>query len=74
MADSDKEVIREAVQEYEDKLTDALARQKEPKPAPETSYGMPLKAVYTPEDTSGQDYLRDLGFPGFIPFHQGYPP
>ncbi|GIT42085.1 MAG: hypothetical protein Ct9H300mP11_00210 [Chloroflexota bacterium] len=25
MADSDKEVIREAVQEYEDKLTDALA-------------------------------------------------
>ena len=74
MADSDKEVIREAVQEYEDKLTDALARQKEPKPAPETSYGMPLKAVYTPEDTSGQDYLRDLGFPGSYPFTRGIRP
>ena len=66
--------LREAGQEYEGKLADALARQSEPKPAPETSYGMPLKSVYTPEDAGDQDYLRDLGFPGAYPFTRGIRP
>jgi len=74
MADADKKDLREAGQEYEDRLADALARQKEPKPAPETSYGMPLKSVYTPEDATGHDYLRDLGFPGAYPFTRGIRP
>jgi len=74
MADADKKDLREAGQEYEDRLADALARQKEPKTAPETSYGMPLKSVYTPEDASEQDYLRDLGFPGAYPFTRGIRP
>ena len=74
MADIDKKGLREAGQEYEDRLADALTRHKELKPAPETSYGMPLKSVYTPEDASEQEYLRDLGFPGAYPFTRGIRP
>ena len=74
MADAEKKGLREAEEEYESTVADALANQKEPKPVPETSYGMPLKAVYTPNDTSEQDYLRDLGFPGSYPFTRGIRP
>ena len=74
MAGTDKKGLREAGKEYEDRLADALARNKELKPAPETSYGMPLKSVYTPEDASEQEYLRDLGFPGAYPFTRGIRP
>ena len=75
MADdaADKE-LQEAGREYESKLADALARQGEPPKAPETSYGMPLKSLYTPEDAADRDYLRDLGFPGSYPFTRGIRP
>lgn len=36
--------------------------------------GEPLQDVYTPVDTAGQDYLRDLGFPGSYPFTRGIHP
>jgi methylmalonyl-CoA mutase N-terminal domain/subunit len=72
--DAAKKDLQEAGREYESKLADALARQSEPKRPPETSYGMPLKSVYTPEDASNQDYLRDLGFPGSYPFTRGIRP
>ena len=72
--DAAKKDLQEAGREYESKLADALARQSEPKSAPETSYGMPLKSVYTPEDAGGQDYLKDLGFPGAYPFTRGIRP
>ena len=35
---------------------------------------MPLKLVYTPEDTNERDYLEDLGFPGLYPFTRGIRP
>ena len=72
--DSDDKDLREAGRKYESTLADVLARQGEPKPAPETSYGTPLKSVYTPEDASGSDYMRDLGFPGTYPFTRGIRP
>ena len=72
--DADNKELQEAGREYESRLADALARQGEPKPAPETSYGMPLKSVYTPEDTADKDYMRDLGFPGTYPFTRGIRP
>jgi len=37
----------------------------------ETLSGEPLKALYTPEDTSDLDYAEDLGFPGHYPFTRG---
>ncbi len=72
--DAARKEIEEAGREYEAKLADALARQSTPPKAPETSYGMPLKSVYTPEDAVDQDYLRDLGFPGTYPFTRGIRP
>ena len=74
MADADNKDLQEAGREYEGRLADALARQSEPKPAPQTSYGTPLKSVYTPEDATEQDYLKDLGFPGAYPFTRGIRP
>src|SRR5436189_1247714 len=37
----------------------------------ETLSGEPLKALYTPEDTSGLDYAEGLGYPGHYPFTRG---
>ena len=72
--DAAKKDLQKAGQEYQQRLSDALARQSEPKPVPETSYGMPLKSVYTPEDATDGDYMRDLGFPGGYPFTRGIRP
>ena len=72
--DAAKKDPQKAGQEYQQRLSDALARQSEPKPAPETSYGMPLKSVYTPEDATDGDYMRDQGFPGDYPFTRGIRP
>ena len=72
--DTNNEDLQNAGRDYEQRLADALGRQKEVKPVPETSYGMPLKSVYTPEDAAGQDYLRDQGFPGAYPFTRGIRP
>jgi len=72
--DAAKKDLQKAGQKYQQRLSDALARQSEPKPAPETSYGMPLKSVYTPEDATDGDYMRDLGFPGDYPFTRGIRP
>ena len=72
--DADDQDLQEAGRKHESMLADALARQGEPKPDPETSYGMPLKPLYTPEDAAGSDYMRDLGFPGTYPFTRGIRP
>ncbi|MBW2285675.1 MAG: methylmalonyl-CoA mutase [Deltaproteobacteria bacterium] len=40
----------------------------------ESLSGLPIKALYTPEDLSGTDYLRDLGYPGEAPFVRGVYP
>ena len=37
----------------------------------ETISGDPVKPLYTPEDTRGDDYLKDLGFPGEFPYTRG---
>ncbi|MCA9770939.1 MAG: methylmalonyl-CoA mutase family protein [Myxococcales bacterium] len=39
-----------------------------------TISGLPVRALYSPEDTRGVDYLRDLGFPGEPPFTRGVQP
>ena len=39
-----------------------------------TTSGIPLERVYTPLDVAGQDYARDLGFPGEYPFTRGVQP
>lgn len=41
---------------------------------PKTDYGYALKASYSPEDTEGLDYHKDLGDPGSFPYTRGYYP
>ncbi len=36
--------------------------------------GIPVKELYTPLDTEGIDYVRDIGFPGQPPFARGVYP
>jgi methylmalonyl-CoA mutase N-terminal domain/subunit len=33
--------------------------------------GLPIKRLYTPEETESLDYMRDMGFPGEYPFLRG---
>ncbi len=40
----------------------------------ETTSGIELDTLYTPEDISGLDYNRDLGYPGEFPFTRGVQP
>lgn len=40
----------------------------------ETVSCMPVKDLYTPEDVSDFDYLKDLGYPGEYPFTRGVQP
>ena len=37
----------------------------------ETISGDPVKALYTPVDLAGFDYVRDLGYPGEFPYTRG---
>src|SRR5579884_3487422 len=39
-----------------------------------TQSGMPIKRVYTPNDTANLDYSRDLGMPGDYPYTRGVQP
>ncbi|NIS63377.1 MAG: hypothetical protein GTO13_22620 [Proteobacteria bacterium] len=39
-----------------------------------TSSGIPIKYLYSPADTEGLGYPRDLGFPGTEPFVRGIHP
>jgi len=36
-----------------------------------TVSGIPIKRLYTPEDIKDLDYVKDLGFPGEVPFTRG---
>jgi methylmalonyl-CoA mutase N-terminal domain/subunit len=57
----------------ENVLKRTLAKAPERRPQFETSSGIPLEPVYTPEDAA-TDYERDLGFPGEYPFTRGIQP
>jgi methylmalonyl-CoA mutase, N-terminal domain len=39
-----------------------------------TQSDMPIRRLYTPVDTAGLDYERDLGFPGEFPYTRGAQP
>jgi methylmalonyl-CoA mutase, N-terminal domain len=74
--------------EWEDKVVSkTLARAPERKPRFETSSGIPVERLYTPEDAApsaaptdgicpppSETYLAELGFPGQYPFTRGVQP
>jgi methylmalonyl-CoA mutase, N-terminal domain len=55
-------------------LHPTLARAPERKGEFATPSGIPLERVYTPLDVAGQEYARDLGFPGEYPYVRGVQP
>jgi len=52
-------------------LASALKRAAERQEKFETSSGLDIDTVYTPEDLVNFDYTRDLGYPGGYPFTRG---
>ncbi len=52
----------------------AIRRVPERREDTTTQSGMPIKRIYTPEDTADLDYGRDLGMPGEYPYTRGAQP
>jgi methylmalonyl-CoA mutase N-terminal domain/subunit len=65
MANKTKQEWRETT------LASALKRAAERQEKFETSSGLEIDTVYTPEDLVNFDYTRDLGYPGGYPFTRG---
>jgi methylmalonyl-CoA mutase N-terminal domain/subunit len=65
MANKTKQEWRETT------LAPALKRAAERQEKFETSSGVDIDTVYTPEDLPDFDYVRDLGYPGEYPFTRG---
>jgi len=65
MTDKTKQEWRETI------LASALKRAAERQEEFETSSGLEIDTVYTPEDLTDFDYTRDLGYPGEYPFTRG---
>ena len=62
-------------QEWREKTLDpALQRSKEREEQFETTSGIVLEGVYTPDDMGEFDYVRDLSYPGEYPFTRGVQP
>jgi methylmalonyl-CoA mutase N-terminal domain/subunit len=68
MTDKTKQEWRETI------LASALKRAVERQEKFETSSGLEIDTVYTPEDLADLDYTRDLGYPGQYPFTRGVQP
>jgi len=67
--------IRDGFERWEKKaLAKALSKAKEREQVFETTSGIGIKRLYTPEDTADVDYEEDLGFPGEYPFTRGVQP
>jgi methylmalonyl-CoA mutase N-terminal domain/subunit len=67
--------IEEAKKAWEaETLRPALERTPERSAPFETSWGGDVERLYTPVETAGLDYLKDLGFPGQLPFTRGVQP
>ncbi len=75
MDQEERKRIEEAERAWEEGvLRPALAKAPEREALFTTSWGSPVERVYTPAETAGLDYSRDLGFPGQYPFTRGVQP
>ena len=68
MANKTKQEWRETM------LAPASKRGAERQEKFETSSGVEIDTIYTPEDLPDFDYIRDLGYPGEYPFTRGVQP
>jgi len=71
----DPESLIHACETWDREAGERLARASDTPPAwCKTLSGEPVKPVYTPLDTSPEDYLRDLSLPGTYPYTRGIDP
>lgn len=68
------ENFHEKLNDWEEKVEAFLTKNPERKSKFTTISGIPIKRLYTPLDTEGLDYQRDLSYPGEYPYIRGIYP
>ncbi|MBU0514670.1 MAG: methylmalonyl-CoA mutase family protein [Proteobacteria bacterium] len=68
------EEIAAAVETWNDKLAEKLAKRPERRDNFQTLSELPVERLYTPADVADLDFARDLGLPGAYPFTRGVQP
>ncbi|HWU40118.1 MAG TPA: methylmalonyl-CoA mutase family protein, partial [Candidatus Acidoferrum sp.] len=68
------EEIRNQAKEWDGKVDKTLAKNPERKKNFQTTSGITVKRVFSPEDIAGLDYQRDLNLPGEFPYTRGVQP
>lgn len=71
---TEREDLNEIKREKDRWEREIYSVEKEQQKIFKTLSGLIIKALYTPEDISGLNYVRDLGFPGEKPFVRGVHP
>ncbi len=67
--------IKEEKEQWEENCYNPLVKKRpERKKKFENLSSNEIKKLYTPEDISSLDYLKDIGFPGYYPFLRGVYP
>ncbi len=75
MFDQEKlQSLRVKKEEWDRKVAAQLNRNAERKPEFKTDSDIPVERLYTPAETAGLSYERDLGLPGEYPFTRGVQP
>jgi methylmalonyl-CoA mutase N-terminal domain/subunit len=69
-----EQIQQEQARWEENTLKRSVERVPESKTEFSTQSGMPIERLYTPNDTAGLDYGRDLGMPGEYPYTRGVQP
>jgi methylmalonyl-CoA mutase N-terminal domain/subunit len=59
---------------WNEKIEKTLAKNPERKKVFQTTSGIPVPRISTPEDVAGLDYEQDLNFPGEFPYTRGVQP
>jgi len=68
------EEIGKQAKEWNGKIEKTLAKNPERRKTFQTTSGIPVKRIFTPEDVAGLDYEQDLNFPGEFPYTRGVQP
>jgi len=68
------DIIRARESWESETLRKALQRAPERRARFETTSGIEIRRLYTPEDRQEEDYLSQIGFPGAYPFTRGVQP
>jgi len=68
------EQIGKQAKEWNAKVEKTLAKNPERKKVFQTTSGIPVQRIFTPEDVAGLDYEQDLNFAGEFPYTRGVQP